>query len=132
MCCQRHQKGVDSCNLDPFVLKWTIKWLLGLYGFGIRPVWKILTNKIDFFKFQTKYAREISAQILSIGTLKSYRGKSIGTKLVEAGLEFLKSKGVKEVKLEVRPDNLPAIKLYKNLDSIKLECRKTLKASGLS
>ncbi|WPX08104.1 GNAT family N-acetyltransferase [Anaerocellum danielii] len=94
-------------------LKWPIKWLLGLYGFGIRPVWKILSNKIDFFRFQTKYAREISAQILSIGTLKSYRGKSIGTKLVEAGLEFLKSKGVKEVKLEVRPDNLPAIKLYK-------------------
>lgn len=94
-------------------LKWTIKWLLGLYGFGIRPIWKILSNKLDFFRFQTRYASEISAQILSIGTLKSYRGKSIGKKLVEAGLEFLKSKGVKEVKLEVRPDNLPAIKLYK-------------------
>ncbi|WAM33257.1 GNAT family N-acetyltransferase [Caldicellulosiruptor morganii] len=95
------------------VFKWAIKWMLGLYGFGVKPIWKILSNKLDFFKFQTKYAGGISAQILSIGTRKSYRGKNIGTQLVEAGLNFLKSRGVKQVKLEVRPDNLPAIKLYK-------------------
>lgn len=32
-------------------LKWIIKWFLGLYGFGIRLIWKIFFNKIDFFRF---------------------------------------------------------------------------------
>lgn len=102
-----------SAVLSLSVFKWVLKWLLGLYGFGIKPIGKILFNKLDFFRFQNKYASDISAQILSIGTRKNYRGKNIGSRLLEKGLNYLKTKGVKWVKLEVRPDNLPAIRLYK-------------------
>ncbi|MEZ0536289.1 GNAT family N-acetyltransferase [Caldicellulosiruptoraceae bacterium PP1] len=94
-------------------LKWAFKWFLGLYGFGLFPIKKIASNKLDFYKFQKINATDVTAQILSIGILKDYRGKSIGSSLVEAGLNVLKEKGVKAVKLEVRPDNISAIKLYK-------------------
>jgi len=110
-------KNITRLWLNAFLtlssFKWIIKWCLRMYGFGIEPINKIIFNKLDFFRFQKNNYSTIKSQILSIGVRKNARGKNIGTQLVEEGLNYLKSKGIKSVKLEVRPDNLPAIKLYK-------------------
>ena len=49
----------------------------------------------------------------NVAVSPQYRGKGIGTKLVEAVLERALEKGVREVFLEVRKSNLGAQNLYK-------------------
>ncbi len=54
--------------------------------------------------------------IVSIAVLEGYRRRGIGTALMKAALAALKEKyGCKEVYLEVRVSNKPAIKLYEKL-----------------
>ena len=53
--------------------------------------------------------------VVSFAVLEEYRGKGIGKKLVEQSIEGMKIKKCNESYLEVRTDNIPAIKLYENL-----------------
>ncbi len=61
--------------------------------------------------------------IMTLGVLPSYRGRMVGTKLVQSVLEFAASEesekivngGVKEVKLHVQISNDDAIKFYEKL-----------------
>lgn len=54
--------------------------------------------------------------IVSIAVLEGYRRRRIGTALMKAALEALRERyGCKEVYLEVRVSNEPAIKLYEKL-----------------
>ena len=53
--------------------------------------------------------------VVSFAVLEEYRGKGIGKKLVEQAIEGMKIKKCNESYLEVRTDNIPAIKLYENL-----------------
>jgi ribosomal protein S18 acetylase RimI-like enzyme len=39
----------------------------------------------------------------------------IGTGLVQAGLDYLASRGAGRVRLEVRPDNIVALRIYEKL-----------------
>ena len=57
--------------------------------------------------------------IVSLAVLEKYRRRGIGTALMRAALDGLKSYGVKEVYLEVRVSNIPAIKLYEKLGFVK-------------
>ena len=54
------------------------------------------------------------------GVHPDYRGKGLGTVVVTAGLNYLKSKGVEVVELEVDSDNVPARELYLKLGFKKL------------
>ncbi len=59
--------------------------------------------------------------IVSIAVLPQFRRRGIATKLMEEALKRLKEiYGVKEVYLEVRVSNLPAIKLYEKLGFVKV------------
>ncbi len=40
------------------------------------------------------------------------RGQRLGTRMLEAVLDLLRSRGVAEVGLEVDPENTPAVRLY--------------------
>lgn len=51
---------------------------------------------------------------LAISVLEEYRGKGIGTKLMESILKLLKEKGYKQVSLAVQKDNY-ALKMYKQV-----------------
>lgn len=63
------------------------------------------------------------------GVHPDYRGKGLGTLVVTAGLDHLKSNGVDSVELEVDSENVPARELYLKLGFKKLretawyECR---------
>jgi ribosomal-protein-alanine N-acetyltransferase len=54
-----------------------------------------------------------NAEILSIGVVKEFQGKKIGSKLLNKILEELTNMGINRVKLIVSASNDIAIKLYK-------------------
>lgn len=50
---------------------------------------------------------------LGMGLVKNFRGKGLGTQLLQKTLAHAKNIGLEKVELAVYTDNLPAIKLYK-------------------
>jgi len=67
----------------------------------------------------TKLGLMKKGHIVSLAVLEKYRRRGIGTALMKAALEGLKNYGVKEVYLEVRVSNTPAIRLYEKLGFVK-------------
>lgn len=53
--------------------------------------------------------------ILSVAVIEEERGKGIGSALIRKSMEIMKSRGASAVRLEVRTDNMKAIKLYKKM-----------------
>jgi ribosomal-protein-alanine N-acetyltransferase len=47
--------------------------------------------------------------------MENHRGKHIGLKLMEEGLQRIKKEGASEMYLEVRVSNRPAIEMYRKL-----------------
>jgi ribosomal-protein-alanine N-acetyltransferase len=101
--------------LKGYVFKWFARFVRGTYGLTFRSIYVLLCNKLAFASSSLKRSYGHVAQILSIGVLEAHRGKGIGTGLVERALEYLCSSGVRAVKLEVRPDNVPARRIYEKM-----------------
>lgn len=55
------------------------------------------------------------SELLRVAVDPSVRGRGIGRRLVEAGLQRLRDLGVSSCFLEVRPENRPALALYRRL-----------------
>lgn len=53
--------------------------------------------------------------VLGMGILKTYRGKGLGTQLLEKAVEHAKLNGIEKVELDVYESNLGAIALYEKL-----------------
>ena len=53
--------------------------------------------------------------VLGMGVMKAYRGKGIGTQLLEKAIEHAKQNGIEKVELDVYESNLAAIALYEKL-----------------
>ena len=58
--------------------------------------------------------------VVSFAVLEEYRGKGIGKDLVKQAIEGMKIKKCNESYLEVRTDNIAAIKLYEDLGFDKI------------
>lgn len=56
-----------------------------------------------------------NGHIITVDVLPGYRCKGIGSKLLEEIEEIFLNEGVKKCHLEVREDNIPALKLYKKV-----------------
>jgi ribosomal protein S18 acetylase RimI-like enzyme len=97
------------------VFRWTWQWLKGEYGFGFYPVKVMFSNKIGFLRsaWTPKIAAE--ARILSVAVSPSARGHGLATKLMVCALEYFKEQKVPLIRLEVRPDNTPAKRVYEKL-----------------
>jgi ribosomal protein S18 acetylase RimI-like enzyme len=96
--------------LSGYVFRSLYRWLTGSYGMGPAPVLKVVRNKLFYIGFEMGTGS--AGQILSIAVHPDCRGKGIGRALVDRGLNLLKSSGVSTVKLEVRPENNAALKIY--------------------
>lgn len=97
------------------LLKWTWRWLTGQYGFGLHPVKVIVLNKAAFLRSAMLPVKAADAQILSIAVGEAYRGQGIAGALMQAALTYFRICGVRVVRLEVRPDNKPAVRIYEKL-----------------
>jgi ribosomal protein S18 acetylase RimI-like enzyme len=57
--------------------------------------------------------KKISAYITSVSVDKDSQGLGIGSKLVDAGIEYVKNLGFNKIELEVDVDNTKAINMYR-------------------
>jgi ribosomal protein S18 acetylase RimI-like enzyme len=58
------------------------------------------------------------------------RGQRLGTRMLEAVLELLRSRGVAEVGLEVDPENTPAVRLYESLGFVRVTTYRYLRLAS--
>jgi ribosomal protein S18 acetylase RimI-like enzyme len=112
----RDLKGiVRGVLLRGYLLRWIWGWLSGRYGLGRKSMGRAFKGLFSFIGGSGKYRSQGNAQILSIAVANNRRGVGIGTRLVEEALKYLEKGKVSEVRLEVRPDNLPARRIYEKL-----------------
>lgn len=109
-----------------FLYRWVFGWLKGRYRFGWQPLKILLLDKYQFLRSTVTERDYGDARILSIAVAVAARGKGVATGLMERAFDYLLERGVKRVRLEVRPWNLPALKLYHNLG---FQCRDTMSDS---
>ncbi|MBP2652660.1 MAG: rimI: ribosomal-protein-alanine acetyltransferase [Firmicutes bacterium] len=98
--------------LGGHIFKWALRWISGQYGFGFSPVKVILLNKLAFLRSAATPTKASNARILSIAVALDWRGRGIAGDLLAAGLAYFRVTGAHRVRLEVRPDNISAIKVY--------------------
>jgi ribosomal protein S18 acetylase RimI-like enzyme len=91
------------------------RWITGRYGIGVRPVVIAARNWFYLWRESREGRVQVEARILSVAVDPDFQGCGIGTRLVQLGLEYLKSVGSDKVRLEVRPANIPAKHVYEKL-----------------
>lgn len=100
--------------LGGHLVKWAWRWLTGQYGFGLHPVKVIVMNKLAFLRSAVTPTKAASARILSVAVDAGWRGRGIAGAFMTVAEEYFRRQGAERVRLEVRPDNAPAVKVYKN------------------
>jgi [ribosomal protein S18]-alanine N-acetyltransferase len=93
-------------------LRWAWRALCGRYGIVWAHAARLCGNKLSFAHSAAKFRTSGDAQLLNIATAEAARGQGVAFALVRAGLEYLRGRGVRELRLEVRPDNAPALSVY--------------------
>jgi len=94
------------------LLKWTWRWLTGQYGFGLHPIKVIAMNKLAFLHSAMAPAKTANARILSIAVAPEARGQGIANQLMGAAMDYFATQKVTRVRLEVRPGNVAASRVY--------------------
>ncbi len=89
--------------------------LTGRIRIGLSQIGLMARDKRAFLFSFRSFLADRTGQILSVGVAAGSRGRGLGARLVRAGLSHLRAMRVREVKLEVRPDNEPALRLYRRL-----------------
>jgi ribosomal protein S18 acetylase RimI-like enzyme len=87
--------------------------LRGRFGLRFSAIPRIIANKVLFVRSGGRFRSKGDAQLLNIAVSPAHQGKGIATTLVRAGLETMRELGVPEVRLEVRPWNENAVRLYR-------------------
>ncbi|WP_425059663.1 hypothetical protein SCACP_02600 [Sporomusa carbonis] len=94
------------------IFKWAWRWATGQYGFGFYPVKIILLNKLAFLRSAVIPGKTANARILSIAVAPDARGRGVASALMAEADKYFRENAVVRVRLEVRPDNRPAIRVY--------------------
>lgn len=94
------------------VWRWAWRWLCGDYGIGLWPIKMIAMNKLNFLRSALRPDESAPARILSIAVAPDSRGNGCAQALLDAALRYQAAQGVQRVRLEVRPENAAARRLY--------------------
>jgi ribosomal-protein-alanine N-acetyltransferase len=108
----RFSRIVRTAILHGHVLRMSWHWISGRYRVGIKPVWIAVRNWLGLVSEARQGELHAEARILSIAVDPTCQGMGIGTGLMKLGMDYLRSRGEKLVRLEVRPDNRAAIHIY--------------------
>lgn len=100
------------CVFTGALFIWAWRWLTGQYGFGFYPVKIIAINKLLFLRSSLKPFKAANARILSVAVTEAWRGRGIAGALLSEAIVYFAAQGAKRVRLEVRPDNAPAVAVY--------------------
>lgn len=101
--------------LRGYIFRWTWRTVTGRYRVGWHPLQVLIANKWSFFRSALDHRYNVPARVLSIAVRPAYQSRGIASALMRRGLEYLRGRGVPQVRLEVRPDNAPAVKVYTRL-----------------
>lgn len=99
--------------------KWAWRWLTGQYGFGLHPIKVIVMNKVAFLQSAIAPSQTADARILSIAVTSVARGRGVASQLMGTAIDYFRSQQVNRVRLEVRPGNDAAIRVYKKLGFVE-------------
>jgi [ribosomal protein S18]-alanine N-acetyltransferase len=94
--------------------RWVRNWLAGRYRLPLSALRLLVKNKVSGWREARRDPYHCEAKILSIAVRPEFQGQGLGKRLLLAGLEYLQGTGVPQVRLEVRPENTPALKLYES------------------
>lgn len=97
------------------IFRWFWRWVSGQYRIGMAPVRALTLNKLDFLTSAREPRVLAEARILSVAVDPEHQGRGIARALCNLGLGRLDRLGAGPVRLEVRPENEPARRLYKGL-----------------
>lgn len=97
------------------LVKWAWRWLTGQYGFGLHPVKVIIANKLAFLRSAAEPGQTADARILSVAVAPEARGLGVATALLTEADRYFRLHNVRRVRLEVRPDNDAAVRVYEKL-----------------
>lgn len=100
---------------EGYVFRWAFGWLSGRYGLGWRPIRVAVANKLSFLRQAVGDRYKADARILSVAVHPEFQGRGIARRLCELALTRLDRLGTPVTRLEVRPNNAPAVKLYTGL-----------------
>ncbi len=98
-----------------FIWRWLWRWITGRLRLGWHPVRLLVGNKVHFLRSAVDPQLAVEARILSVAVLPSARGQGIAKELTRRALQRFDGLGVPRVRLEVRPDNAPARRIYEQL-----------------
>lgn len=70
------------------------------------------------------------SDLLRVVVAPEARGRGIGGSLVRAGMDWAKAIGARRMLLEVRPDNVPAVRTYEKLGFAALNTRRDYYGTG--
>lgn len=98
-----------------YIFKFAWRYFTGCYGIGLQPLKMLFLNKVSFLKSALDRKHKCSARILSVAVLPEFQGRGIATMLMRAALNYFFEQQTEKVRLEVRPWNLPAIKVYEKM-----------------
>ncbi len=93
--------------------RWAIAMLRGGFGVRFSVIPRLLANKIAFLRAGGRYRTKGDAQLLNIAVVPERQGNGIATALIVAGMQTMRQLNVPEVRLEVRPWNDGAVRLYR-------------------
>jgi [ribosomal protein S18]-alanine N-acetyltransferase len=94
------------------VLRWAIAALRGGFALRLSSLWRVLLNKVLFVRSSGAFRTKGDAQLLNIAVHPGAQGRGVATALVRAGLAAMRELRVPELRLEVRPWNVHAVRLY--------------------
>ena len=97
------------------VPKWLVRWLRGRYHLSPRGAWALLRDLLHLRGTARMRDADVPARIISLAVDPDWQGRGIGEQLLEAAFQRLRELGRTEVRLEVRPENLAARRLYEKL-----------------
>ena len=88
--------------------------LTGQYGIGFRTLRQVVADKLQFWRSADVPGGNCPARILSLAVHPATQGRGLGRLLFGAALDALRERTDGPIRLEVRPDNDRARRLYES------------------
>lgn len=105
-------------------LVWMWRWLTGRYGLSFRGGLALAGDQVRGGRTASLPGADCPAAVLSLAVDPEWQGRGVGRRLLAAGLSRLRALDCPCVRLEVRPDNQAARRLYESAGFIRVgRCR---------
>jgi ribosomal protein S18 acetylase RimI-like enzyme len=93
-------------------LGWALEFARGPGPLRPRVLLVRFANKLSFVRDRARFRQRGDAQLINLGVDPAAQNRGCGKLLVLAGLAYLRARGASECRLEVRPENLAAVRVY--------------------